>query len=275
VASGACTPAKAAAEGGCDIPAELAEDVANAEYFGRRMRLHDQAAWLTTDALDEAKLLADIPGQGRGWLTRDEGKRVVVRYFTEVDFETSAFAQAELDVATGKAVNPVRFARLQPATPDELVLLRARQLAIDKQPLKCSSSFNTIVLREPRDAGQIRVYVMSAWDGGPYVFGGHSRVMVSADGRTVNSITPHTRSCLLIDESPPPEPGFEPTNHVMVTHMTSPTPDEFHVFLGLQHQLSVYVVTVDDGRLWMVENGSIRRIARGKEQAARNEGDKP
>lgn len=247
----ACPAASVARRECAPVPTEFHADVAQAVHYARRMRLHDQAAWHATDALMAAGALGNLPGPGRGWLTYEDRGRVVVRYFSEVDFATMAIAEADYDAKTGTVTRARRLDPALPATADDLVLLRARALAISQQPLRCSSSFNTIVLREPEDQGRIRVYVLSAWDGDAFIFGGHSKVMVSADGRTVDSVSPHSRACIRIGDEPMPE-GFEPTGDTLVTHINSPTPNEFHVFLSRQHDTTVSVMTVANKHLWRV-----------------------
>jgi len=244
----------------CEIPAEFQEDVSLAQFFGREMRLHDIAAWLTTDALKDAGAFNEMPGPGQGWLTREYDDRVEVRYFSEHDFDLLAFAQADLDIASAKAVRPRRLQPPQPPTTEERARLLARNLAVSREALRCSKSINTIVLRFDRGSRtEIRVYVISAWSGGQLVFGGHSLYTVSADGKAMLSEYSHTRGCLLFD------PPAENQVGLVVTHLSTPTPDEFHVFLSLQHQLPIRVVTTTNGLIWEVKEGSIRLLVPSKE----------
>jgi hypothetical protein len=77
-----------------------------AEFIGKLIRLHDMAAWLTTDALQEIKAFEGIQGRGRGWLTLGKGDDIEVRYFTEHDGRTSAIASATLDGDSFKTRTP-------------------------------------------------------------------------------------------------------------------------------------------------------------------------
>ena len=253
----------------CEIPVEFREDVLFAQFFGGQMRRHDIAAWLTTDALRDAGAFEDIQGSGRGWLTHDRDDRIEVRYFRERDFQVDAFAQADLDLATVKAVRARRLEPGDPPTEDEHALLRARTLAMERDGLRCSRQINTIIFPFTReDRREIRVYVMSAWEGGDFVFGGHQQVTVSGDGKAVMGGYEHTRACMPM--TPPGKKNADGFQEVatMVTHLTSPTPNEFHVFLSLQHRMPIYVTTVSNKLLWKVDGGRITLESRLDEEEA-------
>lgn len=238
----------------CEIPAEFREDVYFAEFFGGQMRRHDIAAWVTTDALRDIGAFEGVEGAGRGWLTRDADDRIEVRYFRERDFIVDAFAQADLDLATVKAVRARRLQPTQLPTADEQALLRASALAMARDGLRCSDQVNTIIFPFTREnRREIRVYVMSAWNGGDFVFGGHQQVTVSGDGEAVTGGYEHTRACLPIAPQGKSIPGGATHVATMVSHLTSPTPNEFHVFLSLQHRMPIYVSTAANKLLWKVD----------------------
>lgn len=262
----------------CEIPAQYRMDVTLAAFFGRQMRLHDIAAWLTTDALVEAGAFKDIGGKGQGWLTREHDGRIEVRYFREADGQVAAFAAADLDLESIKAANARRLDPAEPATAQELLLLRARSLALEGEALRCSEKVNTIILQgDVQDRKEIRVYVMSAWSGEHLVFGGHQLVTLAGDGSAVTGRYEHTRGCLNFEPAPPDREGFV-SEGPFVSHLTSATPNEFHVFLSLQHRQPVLVSTQDNGLLWRVdgtrislESGELKdkvdESLRGSEQA--------
>src|SRR5688572_13568878 len=202
------------------IPPGLRADVERAEARGAELYRHDQAAWHTTDALKDS--VGPPPGPMRGWLTQAQDDRIAVRYFAKVGPDVVAFAEADLDLATNTAVRARRLEPVSPASAAELVQLRARDLAVKQEGLRCSGAINTVVL--PGDDA-IDVYVLSAWEGGSFVFGGHQRVRVSTDGERILHTYEHTRACVPGGGTPN---GFEPMPVAMVTHLTSPTPNEFH-----------------------------------------------
>jgi hypothetical protein len=257
----AAAPAAVAAD--AEIPAALRADVARAEAVGALLHRNDQAAWHTSDALLAAQALASPPGEGRGWLTLDVGGKVVVRYFAEVDWMPMAFAQADFDPATGKATNARRLSPAQAPTAEERALLKARDAAAGavQASLRCSANVNTVVLpRQGAGKDETHVYFMSAWAGGPFVFGGHQRVRVSGDGAKVLDVYEHTRGCVPIDVAEGVPEGATPVG-AMVSHLTSPAPNEFHVFLARQHRTPVMVMTAQNEKLWKVEDGRIRAMA--------------
>jgi hypothetical protein len=257
----ATAPAIALAQDAAPAPADVRADVLRAETQGAQLYRHDQAAWHASDAIQASGV--QPPGDGRGWLTLARDGRIAVRFFAEVDWEPVAYAQAIFDPATGKVSDARALSPAQPATAEERVLLRARDAAMARarNGLRCSGAINTVVLPGQGTAGdEIDVYVMSAWEGGDFVFGGHQRVRVSGDGTQVRDVYEHTRGCIPIEPEGQAPEGFEPIPLVGVSHLTSPAPNEFHVFLGLQHDREIMVGTSGNGRLWSVEKGRIREV---------------
>jgi hypothetical protein len=86
------------------------------------------------------------------------------------------------------------------------------------------------------------------------MIGRHYRVDVSGDGNTALSVAPSSKTCLIL---PPLEPGKEKTATV-VTHLLTPAPSEFHVFLSLLTHEPLYVGTKTG--IWQVENGKIQLL---------------
>jgi hypothetical protein len=86
------------------------------------------------------------------------------------------------------------------------------------------------------------------------MIGRHYRVEVSGDGKIALSVAPSSKTCLII---PPPEPGKEKVGTV-VTHLLTPAPSEFHVFLNLLTQEPLYVGTKTG--IWQVKNGKIELL---------------
>jgi len=50
----------------------------------------------------------------------------------------------------------------------------------------------------------------------------------------------------------------------VVSHLTSETPTQFHVFMSLSYGKPIHVTTVDNKLLWVVDGGKIR-ISASKE----------
>lgn len=251
----------------CEIPEKYRSDVATAEFVGRLIRLHDSAAWLTTDALQAAHAFDDIQGSGRGWLTlaRDDGD-IDVRYFSEQEGRIVAMASATLDAEAFKARDARRLAPPEPMTEREQRLMRARNLALTTPGLGVCTKHapNTVIVESDDDGRQeILVFVMSAWviaDEAP--LGGYHMFRVSADGNTVLSHYSQTNACPMASGA-----SSEQAQALTVTHLTSAAPTMFHVFMSLQYRKPLYVSTTQNGLLWRVERGRIFMVRTDKDSA--------
>ena len=87
-------------------------------------------------------------------------------------------------------------------------------------------------------------------------FGRHVRFDFRLGTNDLISITPSSKSCLLvpIEGSSIEESSIEAA---YITHLLSNEPTDFHVYLSLYHQKSIYVST--SGALWKIENGKISK----------------
>jgi hypothetical protein len=239
----------------CEIPPKYQHDVRMAEFTGRMIRLHDTAAWLTTDALNEIKAFERVSGTGRGWLTLDDGEDIEVRYFVENDGRTEAIATAKLDVDSVKAFDARKLAPPEPVSDREQRLMRAKMLALSEgdNTLCTRHAPNTVVFELEEDGRQeILVFVMSAWDDNAAPLGGYHMYRVSRDGGTLLDHFSQTKACPMADAK-----SLQSTAALMVSHMTSATPTMFHVFMSLQYRKPLYVATTQNKLLWRVEKGQV------------------
>lgn len=265
----------------CEIPADYREDVSRAEALGAILRRHDLAAWLTSDALNQAGALSSLPGEPAGWLSEEHADgehangehadekhagRVDVRYFVRSDGRTLAFAQSSLPLRTPLAARDSR--RLdppQPASERELRLLAAIKLARAQSMTYCAKAPpNTVAIEwsEPGQPAQILVFLMSPWTDDSLPLGGHALFRVSRDGTRVLDRFEQTRSCVNLD---PRE--LEKVEALTISHLTSDAPTGFHAFMSLQYRKPIYVTTVRNHLLWKVEDGRIRLLPAGATEA--------
>lgn len=253
----------------CTIPEKYRYDVTMAEFVGIRIRLHDMAAWLTTDALQQARAFEDMPGQGRGWLTRMDDESVEVRYFNEYEGVVVAIASASLDIQSAKARDARKLEPPGPATAREARLMRARTLALEADGLfLCSPRLPNVAIFEMDDRGksEILVFVMSAWlDPAKSPLGGYHMLRINHDATQVIDHYSQTDSCSAADL------GDDKLTELAVTHTTSMTPTMFHVFMGLQYGRPIVVSTTQNGLSWRVDGGQVslqpRRDDVGKQAA--------
>ncbi len=246
----------------CNIPEDLQESVAMSQLFGSMLRMHDIAAWLTTDSLKAAGAFDEnkIQGKMRGWLTNDMGNVINIRYFVQKDEKIFVFAQADLDVSKVKAINNEILKELAPASKDDLAMLSALDLAKSKQLLNCTGPFNSVVIPFTyEDKKEIRVYLFSPWTDKLAPMGGHHLIRVSEDGKQIISQYSQTKSCINNDNAAIADKSM---SALMISHITSDTPTEMHVFMSLQYRKPIFVITVNNGITWKVEGRKISLLDR-------------
>jgi hypothetical protein len=234
-------------------------DLSTTERLGREIYRHDQLAWVATDVMLAAVDSQKLAKEGvAGWIVDVSGKAPIVRFVRK----SEDAAEAAYDVSFREGAKP----RLD--TPEDRRLTQA-QLAVyqasragaqalaDRHLPWCGGSANTVVLPDPDGSGFL-VYVLRPKPSADAVpIGGHYRITVSDDGKTIEQIDQLFASCLTVSNNRDIPKEAKPVGLVM-SHVISDTPLETHVFLSLQEKLPFNVVT-RDGQIWDIENGSIRK----------------
>lgn len=247
-----------------DAPPPIREfDVETIARLGRELHRVDQLAWVATDVLAAKVGFATYSKEGAcGWVVETSGAEPVVRFLRK----TGETIEAAYDIrfpATGSPVLEVPQDRV--LTARQLARHVARDTALQpfsegKYPLcrlRPGNHFNYAVLDDP-DGDGFLVYLLRPKETNDEVpIGGHYRITVSADGRTVERVDALSRSCLTMNRKREiPEDGKLVS--LGMNHVVSATPVETHVFLSLQEKLPFYVLT-RDGTAWQVEGGMISR----------------
>jgi hypothetical protein len=224
-----------------------------AERRGLDLYRADRAAWLTTDLLVAQKVVERVPGQPRGWTTRRDADVWHVAFVSEVSGQLVAFADGSVDFAADAPVASLHEnAEPRPIDTAEQLQLRVRADAAGREFLVCSNSYNTVVL--PSEDGGWLAYLLPAQQReGEYPTGGFHRFSYDADGGFVDQYA-HTRTCLKQTSDGLP-PGAKLAG-LWGTHLTSPLPNEFHVFMSLAYGMPV-MSGMRDRRMWDIENGRI------------------
>ena len=246
----------------CNIPEDLQEQVMSSQFFGGLLRIHDIAAWQTTDLLKEAGAFKEknIPGQMQGWLTFNEPDSINVRYFAKKGNEIVAFTQADLDKSSMKAINNEIFKTPIPATERELTMLRALNTAKTRKLLNCSGPFNSVVIPfKVADKEEIRIYLFSPWINDTAPLGGHHLLLASKDGSEITNLYSQTNSCVNFD---PKALSDKNLKLLGISHLTSDTPTEMHVFMSLQYKKPIMVGTASNGVTWKVDGNKISLLSR-------------
>lgn len=260
----------------CEIPEKYRLDVAMAQYVGSQLRLHDMAAWLTTDALVAKGAFKRMRGEGRGWLTLSDGDDIRVRYYSEVDGQVVAIAAARMDTNAVKATDAQRLSPAEPLDEREARLMKAKHHALESEHALCTRHApNTVVLEADENGRkEIQVFVMSAWvDNRQAPLGGFHMFRYSADGQTQLDHFSQSRSCPMADLDAKPANGGE-LAALTVTHFNSATPTMFHVFLSLQYRKPLVVMTTQNKLVWKIEDGRVRLLEGSKPLDGEADGSK-
>ncbi|MEO8601843.1 MAG: hypothetical protein ABI629_04635 [bacterium] len=229
-------------------------EIADAERLGQILVNHDVAASRATDALMRmgVPVTSGVATGIIGWITVPGPTGLVVRFVGKSDGELAAFYDVRFSLQ-GVAL-PTRLDPPEPLRESEAAAYRARQIAIEQSTLDCSDRYNTVVFQDPMAPGDDwLVYLLPATTVvGRVMVGRQLRVVVSEDGSQVIEQRALSKDCLALD--PPPQQKPAPVA-IFVTNLSSPTPNESHVYLNLLHG-SPFGVATSLGH-WMVVDGTI------------------
>ncbi|MBO9662425.1 hypothetical protein [Dokdonella sp.] len=238
------------------VPPEYRAAIGASERVGLDVYRRDHAASRTTD------VLLQLPGapslqEGAGWLTQDVGNGVYrVVYLLGRKEDLRAWAEADYHVSSDSIVDPHLISPPRPLSPDETPLARAVQTAMSAEWLRCAERYNVVTRPAGGEDASIHVYLLPArMEGNSFPQSGFHDFAVSADGSAIVDHYSQTKACLRSTASPP---SGGKLHALMATHLTSPVPTAFHVFMSLDYGMPVYAVTVDNGLLWSIDQGHIR-----------------
>jgi len=218
------------------LPPEVLAHVREADTLGRALYDLDKASAIGTDVM-----LENIPkpsGIG-GWLTvssADE-KGYPTAGHTVLFMTREEPPRIACRVLVNPGAKPTFTLNDPPAPASEgtLVLFRARQAALAAVP-RNGQPLNTVVLpsQTPGDK-RLLVYILAGTTRpGELVFGIHYRVLVADHGTRVVSVTPLSKTALVIRDADLP-PGAKP-EAAFVTHIVTDWPLETHVLVSLMHR---------------------------------------
>ena len=248
------------------FPVKYQESVAYAEIFGLELSRQD---WAVEVATDRVRVLgADFSQSDLGWIAERAESSWKVSYLSKksgqprVLFSIDVTAEGPQDSSyPGDSVG-------KELTESQLALVNARLTAVsylsNSDGLRCSENFNWVVIPFFDDDKRFfLVYLMaSSSKAGLQVLGGHHKFKISQDGLNVVEHTPHTKACMTV-EAP------KESKAIVVTHLTSAAPNEFHVYMSYLYRMPVYVKGPDEV-IWAVEGHKLR-IVEGGSDGAENE----
>lgn len=241
-------------------PTATTDPLREAERLGLELYRADRVAWLTTDQLTAHGIVRDgrfvTPGEPQGWVTAPSEDPAIwsIAYLAEVDGALVSVADGTVDFNAEPLASLRRNQTPRPLDAAEIAQHAVRDDAVGREWMSCSRApYNTATV--PDGHGGWNVYLMPPQvRDGLYPMGGFHRFSYDAQGRFVSAYA-HTRSC--IDQDMNDAPG-NAIRALMITHITTPVPNEIHVFMSLSYAMAIYVAT-QDGTVWKVEDGRIER----------------
>jgi len=242
------------------IPSQFEAAVREAETAGRMLYERDRAAEKATDLLVSAGYLKQPPGRRAGWLTRDLGEsRYHVSYLAEQNGAVRSFAEADYSIVTDRASDPLAMNPPRPLDPVELAQATAIRTAQSSEFLRCAEKYNVVATTDSADGSAIHVYLIPSRDEqNVFPMGGFHDITVSADGNAIAAHYSQTRACL---NDKPELDGGRTLAALMSSHITTPAPTLFHVFMSLNYRMNVFAVTTQNRMLWSISGGRIRLVS--------------
>ena len=216
------------------LPPEVAAHVRESERLGRLLYEIDDASARATDVL-LAALKNPAVANIRGWLPLRHADDASLPEGTfKVLFMTGDASPRVAATVTLSQGSPALFARHEPPLePSEDVArrFRARTTALAASH-RNGQPMNPVVLAGEPDVDGFVVYLLAGTTR-PHeiVLGLHYRAVVSADGGSLISLTPLSKTALVISERDLP-PGAKAVETV-VSHIVTDWPLETHVFASL------------------------------------------
>jgi hypothetical protein len=174
---------------------------------------------------------------------------------------SSAFAIEirEFDVKTlqrlGNELTRVSQTRDRGATTPERKRARETAIAALRGDV-LNIHYDYVVLDDPTGGGFLVYALGSTGRSGQFVLGGHIRVTVSADGRTVKRIDPLSRTLLIEDEK---NTGLPKGTHLVgmyYNQIVSIKPVETLIYTSNVSKRPIFVGT-PDAKMWKVANGTM------------------
>lgn len=227
--------------------------VDQAAKLGRLLFEHDAAAAQASAFLREQPIAAEM--RSEGWITVRNGEDWLVPFLFTSDDEQTTLHTVRITSSGAPTLDDVIDVQ-QADVPQQQMFTALQTVKARMPPLpKCTKDVNHVVLpaEEAGKSGWL-VYLLAATrEPGVVVAGGHHRFLISSDGKEVLEHFEFARPCATI----PVGPEFAAP---ILSHATSPTPTEVHVFLSYAHRSPVLVTVNQPHAVWGVSGSRIEQI---------------
>ncbi|WP_176498171.1 hypothetical protein [Sphingomonas sp. HMP6] len=231
---------------------------------GTLIYAYDQAAWHGTDDL-RAKI-ADLSAKAGGWIVDGNAATPQLVFVDKNRADPHAIYVADFrdnKLVSSKLLGPGDDTKISPARK-RMIAARDTAMAalVASGQKRCiDKPFNTVILPPKVPSGSILVYFLTPQpDNDTIPFGGHFLIEVSADGKA-GPVRSFAKSCALF---PLREQGEGTPEALTISHLLDPTPTEIHVFSSLTAHIPVYVMMVQNDRIWSVAGSRIQLLDRAK-----------
>jgi hypothetical protein len=241
------------------IPAEMRQQVHNAEIVGRLLYTFDQMSAIAMDVLMEKfpdfrkrNIGGYLPFRGGDEHLRPTDSFYVIFYTRDEP------ARIAFDIRFRPAAKPELQSYDPPkeASPPLVRLIRARQTAINALT-SYPQLLNPVLVPAALlgEKGTLVYLIAGTTKPKTAVFGLHYRVLIPEEGGTPSYVMPLSKG---IFEMPIDPPGGEKAAFLWVTHSLTDWPLETHVFVSLLIKRPVLVKT--SFGLWLVDGDKISLV---------------
>jgi TonB family protein len=227
------------------------------ERRGRDMYEYSVAAARAKAALVRMGHLSEL----RHYIVAPERNGSSVRF---LDDRERVFADVLVDLFSPELEQVTVHEAPIPLPADQHEMWSARVAAVslsrERHLSGCTENAAFVVLPSLEADRSWDVYVLSVSPGSSVVpIGGHYRISISRDPKISPQLYAYSGSCASPTSS-------SDSQRVMITETKARTPTEVHIYLSLLYRRPLAVAIHDDGGLWFVENGRMRRAESRQEQ---------
>ena len=191
----------------------------------------------------------------RGWITGRRGSDDLVRFVRAG--EKGPEALYDVTFPEGGEAPVVSQPSEHTLSTEEQAQYSARLIALSSTAGKCSSSYNTVALKDPEGDGWLVWALAATTDADNIVIGGHVRFIINSEGKEIRARDDLSKGCMTFSRREMAKNGE--FVGFLLTHLVSLTPVESHVFASLLYNANLFVGT-RDGVAWKVRGGEIATI---------------
>lgn len=225
------------------------------EKLGKEIFEQDVRAALATDILMASHINLQKEGMV-GWIYEQAGNVGLVRFIRQKDDKLEALADVKF---LGSNQPVIEIPKDRSLTPFQFALHEARNTAAKNLTHPVTKRYNIVYLKDPQKDGFLVYLLAATTEPNTIVVGGHYRMTISKDGRTLIQSDKLFKNPMIINTDEANRPKDQTLAGLCVSTLMSDLPLETHVYLSLLHKQPFFVSTADQ-RIWKVENGSISAI---------------